>query len=281
MPLKSKTISSKIENTQDKPDLPEKEEEIKSSEAEVEEKTEVTKVPSWRAEVVEEGVEETPPESSDAGKETTKDETSSQTPSNTAVEDETTEKDLGEVKPESDTSTLDLTMPQEPQEGKGKKIFIIVFVLVLVAGLIAGGLFYYKSRVSSSDESQTEGGAIPTPTTSEASTPTPTVEVKMGDYKVSILNGSGIVGEANKVKVLLTKEGFKEVTTGNAESYNFTISEISLKKDTPDPVYQAVKKALADYKIIRQEKSLEDTSEADIQIIIGSTKAETTPTPSQ
>jgi len=277
MPPKSKTAKTKTEDTSVEPDMAEKEEVEKP----LEEKVEVTKVPSWRAEVVEEGAEDAAPDNKTNESEAVNAETQTDTPADTLKDEDTLGKDLGEVKPDSDASTLDLTMPQEPNQGKGKKVFIIVFVLVLIAGIIAGGFIYYKSRVSPSDKSQVDNEVIPTPTSAESVTPTPTAEVKMETYKVSILNGSGIPGEAGKVKDLLTKEGFKEITTGNAESYNFTISEISLKKATPDAVYQAVKKALSGYKIIKQEKALEDTSKVDVQIIIGSSKAETTPTPSQ
>lgn len=224
-------------------------------------------IPAWRAEVVEEGVEEGPPN---------------------VVKDAVVEKEeeikepvkepltLGEVKQE-EAPTLDLTMPEEPSGSKGKKVFIVVFILVLIAGLVAGGLYYYKTKVSNEVPKKPES---PTPTVEVTSTPTPSAEkVDLSQYKISVLNGSGIPGEAGKVKAALEKEGFKSIDTANADSYDFTTSEVSLKKGTPDAVYEAIKSAMGAYKIAKQEKELAESSEFDVQIIVGTTKSGSSPTP--
>ena len=273
MPPKSKTTKVKEEETSEKiPDTP--------------------PVPAWRAEVVEEGVEEEAasakslegeeapgPEGLEARREKPKEET----PDAVSVEEPArAEETLGEVKPAEETSSVDLTMSsEEGSQGKGKKVFIIVFVLVLIAGIVAGGLFYYKSKVAVTKDESGSSETVATPTLGSQTTPTPSEEVKLSDYSVQILNGSGIPGEAGKVVDLLKKEGFSDLKTGNADSYSYTISEISLKKDTPEAVFAAVKKAMVGYKIVRQEEALDAKGDFDIKIVVGATKANASPTPSQ
>lgn len=280
MPPKSKTSKAKEEIVAEETSVgtPEEsssigvKEETKTPEAETPEKAvDVSNVPAWRAEVVEEGGEETPTEEPKAEK------PKEEAPEVESLEDtgKATET-LGEVKPE-EIPTLDLTMPEDGGGGKGKKVFIIVFILVLILGLVAGGFYYYKTKVSGGEEGAKEG--TPTPSAQETLTPTPSDEVDLSEYKVSILNGSGIPGEAGKVETALKSQGFETIETANAESYDYTDSEVSLKKDIPEAVYEAVKEAMSGYKIVRQESDLAESSEFDVEIIVGTAKSGSTPTP--
>lgn len=279
MPPKSKTSKAKekpveetVESPEENPPADSKEEETKASSKETTEKVSDTPVvPAWRAEVVEEEAEEIPTDASKVEK--PKEETSEVIVGEEPLKATET---LGEVKSE-EIPTLDLTMPNDGGEGKGKKVFIIVFIIVLILGLVAGGFYYYKTKVSGGEEGAKEG--TPTPSAQETPTPTPSDEVDLSEYKVSILNGSGIPGEAGKVETALKSQGFETIETGNAESYDYTDSEVSLKKDTPEAVYEAVKTAMSSYKIVRQEGELAESSEFDVEIIVGTTKSGSTPTP--
>ena len=270
MPPKSKTSKAKEESVVSPPEEVKEEPETEVTEPE-EKPVDVSKVPAWRAEVVEEGGEETPAE------EPKEEKPKEEIPEVVSIEEppKATET-LGEVKSE-EAPTLDLTMPEDGGGGKGKRVFIIVFILVLVLGLVAGGFYYYKTKVSGGETPKEE-----TPAPSAQETPTPTLaeeEVDLSEYSVSVLNGSGIPGEAGKVETALKAQGFETIETGNAESYDYTVSEVSLKKDTPEAVYEAVKKAMAGYKIVRQESELAESSDFDVEIIVGTTKSGSTPTP--
>ncbi|MCC5265485.1 LytR C-terminal domain-containing protein, partial [Staphylococcus aureus] len=52
--------------------------------------------------------------------------------------------------------------------------------------------------------------------------------------KVKVLNGSGTPGRASEVKDLLKEKGYEEILTGNAESFDYTTTEIQVKKDAKD-----------------------------------------------
>jgi len=160
-----------------------------------------------------------------------------------------------------------------------KKLFWL-FLFLIIAGLVVGGFFFYKSRVA-----EKSGGTAKTPSSTPApqatATPTPSEEVKLDSLKVNILNGSGIPGEAGKVQDFLEEAGFKDFKTGNADNYNYTITEVSLKEGVPDAVFDAVKEALGEYNVVKQEGFLDKDSEFDVEIIVGAKSAAATPSPSQ
>jgi hypothetical protein len=278
MPPKSKT--AKVEP----------EEEIKVGEEAEEKAPEATGVPSWRAEVVEEGAQEEPEK-----KEKEKEEASPTSLVEEKPKQEEEEKvtDLTGVgvseateTPETPaTSWTEETSPQTPPEktvtiSLSKKL-LWLFIFLVIGGLVVGGFFYYKSRVGE----EPSGGGAQTPEATTApeatATPAPAEEVKLDTLKVSILNGSGIPGEAGKVQALLEEAGFADFETGNADSYDYTITEVTLKEGVLTAAFDAVKEALDEYNVVKQEGTLEEDSEFDLEIIVGTKQAATSPTPSQ
>lgn len=102
------------------------------------------------------------------------------------------------------------------------------------------------------------------------------VEVKTAnkDLKVQILNGSGKVGEAGVVKTALLKLGFTSgnISTGNAESYDFKDTEVSFKSGIPVSLLSDIQKALDKYTVVKAKSDLEKDSKFDISITVGTTK---------
>ncbi|OGM02386.1 hypothetical protein A2115_02890 [Candidatus Woesebacteria bacterium GWA1_41_8] len=286
MTPKSKT--PKVEEVSSPSEETAQEKETKIS-GEKEKASEAAPVPSWRAEVVEEGAEEEKKEEektdeAPSAKESTADEKSedneekvtdltAETPSESTETPQVPESPWVEETsspPQSDgTVTISLS----------KKLFWL-FLFLIIAGLVVGGFFFYKSRVA-----EKSGGTAKTPSSTPApqatATPTPSEEVKLDSLKVNILNGSGIPGEAGKVQDFLEEAGFKDFKTGNADNYNYTITEVSLKEGVPDAVFDAVKEALGEYNVVKQEGFLDKDSEFDVEIIVGAKSAAATPSPSQ
>jgi len=119
----------------------------------------------------------------------------------------------------------------------------------------------------------------PTPTpTPVSSTPTPTPseimeELDLSEYSVSLLNGSGVPGEAGNAEELLSELEFADIKTGNAESYDYEQTEVSLKKNLPQGVYSKIEAALSEtYSISLSETTLDEDSTFDIIIIVGQRK---------
>ncbi len=154
--------------------------------------------------------------------------------------------------------------------GFNLKIFFVFLLAFAVIGALIGGLIYYKQKVSSpkmvADVSPTPVEATPAPTA------TPAAMVDISKLKLNILNGSGIKGEAGKVETLLTKAGFTEdnISTGNANTYDYKTTSVALKKGVPDVVFDKVKSALGSgYDVVKGVGTVKDTSSFDVEIIVG------------
>lgn len=176
----------------------------------------------------------------------------------------------GEVKEWLKEVRPDTTKEVSKSGGPNLKIILVILIILLLLGAIVGGVIYYQRGVE-----QRQEVTAPTTPIAATSTPTPTEETEPVDlttYSVSILNGSGTAGEAGNAQGLLIEAGFVEenVETGNADSYDYEETEISLKEGTPNAVFEAIQTALGEtYTIVRSEEPLGETSEFDVLIIVG------------
>lgn len=169
-------------------------------------------------------------------------------------------------------------------EGKGKKIFFVILILAVFAGAVGGGIYYYQTKVALKPS---KPQPVVKPIVQPTNTPTPTAaeetreQINPAEYSVNVLNGSGIPGEAGTVKDLLSIQGFEDIKTGNAKTYDYESTEVSLKPDTPQAVYRSIKEALSKfYIVIISDTELDEDSPYDIVVTVGSDKAPT-PTPTE
>ena len=86
----------------------------------------------------------------------------------------------------------------------------------------------------------------PTPTPALEVTPEPTV-IDLTAFKLQILNGGGVIGEAAKIKAVLLSKGFFSVDTGNAMAT--TEGVIKSKINVPESVIKMAQDSVVDYKI--------------------------------
>jgi len=93
-------------------------------------------------------------------------------------------------------------------------------------------------------------------------------EAALSEYSIQVLNGSGVVGEAGRVRAALGEEGFEVTNVGNAGNYDYTDTEVRLKGDVPETIFDKVKKALADYTVTKGEV-LDDESDYDVVVTVG------------
>ncbi|QQS38410.1 LytR C-terminal domain-containing protein [Candidatus Woesebacteria bacterium] len=160
--------------------------------------------------------------------------------------------------------------------GNKLKIFIVFVIVAIVLGVIGGGLFYYQKNtpdaIDNTQVTPTPNTVIPSPT------PLPNVTTKPLDLEnisVSVLNGSGKAGEAGKAAKLLTDAGFQEATPDNADSSDFTITYVVVKKDAPDGLYKEISEVLGKtYQVELSDDILDDKSEFDAEVTIGSLTAQ-------
>lgn len=154
----------------------------------------------------------------------------------------------------------------------GKKpIYIIPIILgIAMVFLILGGLAIYKN-MSLKRETKPLKVITPFPTTTSAPIPfaSPSAEINGSLYTITILNGSGKIGEATRLESLLKQNGLNVVKTGNADSYNYEETEVRSKDKVPKELLSLVDKSLKTVYAPIIENKLEENSDTDIVIVIG------------
>lgn len=152
-----------------------------------------------------------------------------------------------------------------------RKEFLIFIVSAIVSFLIFIGIsrmnvdfnkFKLPSLVQNKPApTETPKSAVPSPT--------PTPAVKKEEVKIKILNGSGTVGVASDVKDILTKKGYQEILTGNADNYDYTQTLIQVKKGQT-ALANLIKKDLADsIENPKVEETLKENAASDVEITVG------------
>ena len=154
------------------------------------------------------------------------------------------------------------------EEKTKKKAPNLVFYLIVlvIAALSCGGLLY-KMGFLATILPQTAKPVTPTTTVSPMVTATPTLEaVDLSKYTAQVLNGSGVVGEAAKIKAILLKEGVINVDIGNTTAT--TESQIRLKEMVPNTVGEKLIKDIEDNTLTNGTFLMPD-NKYDLVIILG------------
>lgn len=153
---------------------------------------------------------------------------------------------------------------------KGSKwLWILAIFLMLGAGLVWFLVWKETKSVEVFEISKIEV----TPSPAATATATPEAEVALSKYSIKILNGSGIAGEATRMKTLLEAAGFTVLSTGNADSYDFMTTEITYSPEVSSGWLSKLKTELAKKYVIKEVVSGKIAG-ADVEIVVGSSKAE-------
>jgi len=177
------------------------------------------------------------------------------------------------VKAETDTKVEIKTETQpEKKEVKFNPLWILI-PGVIVLGLLVGGIFAYEKGLANLRQ---QAAVTPSPLASLSPTVSPSASpaaINLTQYTLSILNGSGIAGEAGKAKTLLEKVGFKVGTVGNASAYDYSKTIIQAKETVTAGFLSQLKTTLAKTYQMAENETLKSTASQNVVIIIGSTKA--------
>lgn len=173
----------------------------------------------------------------------------------------------------------------EESKGINKKVIFFVVIFMLIAGILGGGFYYYKNNMSTTTETEDENEDRITvretsePTVTPTSVPEVEEEIDLSKYSVSVLNGSGVPGVAGDVSDILVEAGFSDPDKGNAESYDYGSTQISMKDSVPKSVFDTINQVLSDYYDLSSVPAeLDDESTYDIIIIVGADEPESEPT---
>jgi hypothetical protein len=180
---------------------------------------------------------------------------------------------LPTVTPIGDTTTLqtDESDDFEPEhKGNGMKVVLIFLTAIIVGGgAVAGFLFFSHNKQASVPQVTVSPTQAISPTEPVASESAAMADI--ANLSVQILNGSGTAGEAARVRDFLQEAGFETFSLGNADSYEYTDTEVQLKEASPSAVFGKIKDALSTYTVVEKDQ-LPATSDYDVVIFVGKHK---------
>lgn len=160
---------------------------------------------------------------------------------------------------DSSTSRLEVKI----NHSSPPKILLIIPILTLLTILFV--IFSDRLLPVKNSDLQINPVISTTPTL----TPTPT-SIDLSQFKVSVLNGTGIAGQAGQIVELITPVGFTVDKTGNAANYDFSATTIQTKKTVPSEVIQKLQQAIkTDFPSQLSTQPLPDTSDYDIIVTTG------------
>lgn len=200
------------------------------------------------------------------------------------------------IKKDSESLILKKEFPHKPgfvenllkkknkEDGKPKnhtKLLVIALILLFIGGAVFVAKYLADNSIisvpflSKSSEKIVEATHTPTPTP----TPEPTIEKitetklqNFNGYKLEVLNGSGIRGEADKVTELMNALGFDEISAGNADSYNYQETQVSFKSAELYRGIELIEDTLSQYALLFSEEPLPEDYPYDVKIIVGKTR---------
>src|SRR6266404_146620 len=135
---------------------------------------------------------------------------------------------------------------KKPESGVFFKFFLVTFFATLLALALAGGVYVYLTGVKGINIKNIVSNQTPVPVTSDTPMPSasPSANIDVSTFKVSVLNGNGGIGVASAAKVIIEKAGFKVASLGNADSFDFTDTVIAVKPSVSADVAAKLKTAL-------------------------------------
>jgi len=160
------------------------------------------------------------------------------------------------------------------EEPKKKWSWVIIGLITVVIIFIVGVLWYFRENAIKQISTDVEITSTPkltkiSPTTAPASD-SAKLTIDTSQYKIKVLNGSGIGGAAAKGKAILETEKFVIEEIGNAETSDYEKTVIKAKKEVPSAFLSTLKSVLEEIYLLDVNEKLEDSEEVDVVIIIGS-----------
>jgi hypothetical protein len=184
---------------------------------------------------------------------------------------------------------------QSNKKANAKIYLVLVTILVVLLGIVLGGVLVYRSALNSKHQpeiiepestptvkpvntpetdSQTSQEATPEgenkgPQNTPSPSPASEVKINKTKLKVRVLNGSGVPGSAGKMETVLKAAGYKSITAGNADNFDFETTQISVKSGQ-DELLSTIKQDLkGKYNIGQADTDLAAKSEYDAVITVG------------
>lgn len=157
-----------------------------------------------------------------------------------------------------------------------KNFIWIVLPAALIGVAAVAGFFIYLQGIKKEQKQQEAIVVVsPTPILTQEASPIPAPpKVDISKYKIEVLNGSGISGEAARVKTLFEQEGFTVISIGNSDRSNYKETIVQVKKDTPEAFLNKLKSLLEETYVVSIVIALSPDENVDTIVIVGRSQKE-------
>lgn len=152
----------------------------------------------------------------------------------------------------------------------GPSPFLVIVPGVLLLGALLGGIIFYKNGVGKKEDTSpapTDLSATAVPTASVVPT-----SVDLTKYSIAVFNGSGVTGEAKKVKDMLETSEFKVSGTANAATADYTKTIVKAKSTVDAGYVSKLVEILGKTYVVDKTQILSDSSTDEVQVIVGTSK---------
>ncbi len=176
----------------------------------------------------------------------------------------------GDSSPAAQPGTDDPVKDDNQNQPHEKKNLLLPIIFIVLLGIaVLGGLFIFRQNFSNKQKEKVNVVSL-SPTPEE---PTPKT-VDLSKYTISVLNGSEIDGAASNLKSDLEGAGFKVPSIGNADNSDYKETVIQAKENVDKDFLDKLTTTLEESFAVGKTEELDEDSETDIIVIIGSKTAE-------
>lgn len=186
-------------------------------------------------------------------------------------------------------------LPREPRASRlssSERRLTAIFVTTLIVGaVVVSGVLVHRrdariqkesAPVSQTSVAPAQSSQTEAPREDASQSIVSTGEVASSDvsldvsrYSIAVLNGSGKRGAAADMRDILESKGFAVAKADNADKNTYTKTIVETKTSVPEEVVKKLLAAVSDSSYMMEDtRILEDTSESDVVIIIGSEKVQ-------
>lgn len=157
-----------------------------------------------------------------------------------------------------------------------KFMVIGVCLLFVLVSAVVGYLMYQLGFRKGQDEAMRNISSTVVPTVAVPSvTPSPEITVAPSRYTISLMNGSGIAGEATRAKILLESQSYNVGTVGNADRTDYNQTIIQAKKSVDGGWIKQLRMTLEKRYSLSDVDTMAASESSDVVVIIGSKKTTT------
>lgn len=147
-----------------------------------------------------------------------------------------------------------------------KKIGLFVGLFLVIAAGAYFGVTWYLQKPQEAPLDIAQNVAITSPTAVPTATPTP---AEIDSFKIVILNGSGVPGQAGKLQAKLEDLGLTVSSTANADRYDYEKTIVYAPETVPPAFFEKLDLGITSYDRKTEIPTLVGAEGADVVVIIG------------